>query len=81
MDTINELFINYLVLIKKKTNSCFDVKIRNSTIEQKLHVKYLGVVVLDEKLNWEEHGKNVTAKIAKGSRIILQLKHYVENIH
>ena len=68
---INELSINYkktnyLVLTRKIPNFCFKIKIENSTMNQKPHVQYFGVVI-DEKLNWEEHAKNVTAKIANGS--------------
>ncbi len=42
-------------------------------IEQKSHVKYLGILI-DEHLNWKEHISNVTKKISRSVGIICKLR-------
>ena len=45
-------------------------------IEQKDHVKYLGVLV-DEHLRWDQHINNVAKKIGRGVGIIAKLKQFL----
>ena len=66
--TVNELSINYkktncMILTKKKINHLFDIKIRTTSIDQKSHTKYLGVI-LGNQLNWKEHVKHLPRKLA-----------------
>ena len=46
-------------------------------IEQKDHVKYLGVL-MDEHLKWKQQIANVTKKISRGIGIIAKLRSYVD---
>ena len=45
-------------------------------LEQKDHVKYLGVLV-DEHLNWNYHTSHVAKKIGRGIGILAKLRHYL----
>jgi hypothetical protein len=45
-------------------------------IEQKDHVKYLGVLV-DEHLNWSFHAQHVAKKIGRGIGILVKLRQYL----
>ena len=38
----------------------------NKSLEQKDHVKYLGVL-LDQHLNWKKQIKNVSLKVSRGA--------------
>ena len=46
-------------------------------IEQKDHVKYLGVL-MDQHLNWKYQISNVTKKISRGVGIIAKLRNYLD---
>jgi hypothetical protein len=82
------LNLNRLALNVSKTNfvifrSCRKIVDHNVTLimnrkalEQKDHVKYLGVL-LDEHLDWKHQIKNVSLKISRGVGILAKLRHFV----
>ena len=45
-------------------------------LEQKDHVKYLGVLV-DQHLRWDHHINNVAKKVGRGVGIVAKLKHFL----
>ena len=51
--------------------------LNRKAIEQKDHVKYLGVL-MDEHLNWKKQIANVTKKISRGVGILAKLRSYVD---
>ena len=58
---------------KKPLNHNVTLLMNKKAIEQKTHVKYLGVMI-DEHLNWKEHISNVTKKISRSIGIICKLR-------
>ena len=51
--------------------------LNRKAIEQKDHVKYLGVL-MDEHLNWKRQIANVTKKISRGIGILARLRSYLD---
>ena len=51
--------------------------LNRKAIEQKDHVKYLGVL-MDEHLNWKKQIANVTKKISRGIGILARLRSYLD---
>ena len=51
--------------------------LNRKAIEQKDHVKYLGVL-MDEHLNWKKQIANVTKKISRGIGILARLRCYLD---
>ena len=51
--------------------------LNRKAIEQKDHVKYLGVL-MDEHLNWKNQIANVTKKISRGVGILAKLRSYLD---
>ena len=51
--------------------------LNRKAIEQKDHVKYLGVL-MDEHLNWKKQIANVTKKISRGIGILAKLRCYLD---
>ena len=51
--------------------------LNRKAIEQKDHVKYLGVL-MDEHLNWKKQINNVTKKISRGVGILAKLRSYLD---
>ena len=51
--------------------------LNRKAIEQKDHVKYLGVL-MDEHLNWKKQIANVTKKISRGIGILAKLRSYLD---
>ena len=51
--------------------------LNRKAIEQKDHVKYLGVL-MDEHLNWKRQIANVTKKISRGIGILARLRCYLD---
>ena len=50
----------------------------NKALEQKDHVKYLGVL-LDQHLSWKYQIKNVALKVSRGLGIIAKLKPFLKD--
>ena len=62
---------------KKKIYHNVTLILNRKAIEQKDHVKYLGVL-MDEHLNWKKQIANVTKKISRGVGILAKLRGYVD---
>ena len=60
----------------KKLDHNVTLLLNKKAIEQKDHVKYLGVLV-DEKLSWNFHIPHVAKKIGRGIGIIARLRQYL----
>ena len=84
------LNVNRLALNVSKTNfvifrSCQKIPdhnvtllMNNKALEQKDHVKYLGVL-LDQHLNWKYQIKSVALKVSRGLGIIAKLKPFLKD--
>ena len=84
------LNVNRLALNVSKTNfvifrSCQKIPdhnvtllMNNKALEQKDHVKYLGVL-LDQHLNWKYQIKNVALKVSRGLGIIAKLEPFLKD--
>jgi len=78
---LNELSINYVksmyLLTGKKIQSIlaeeFLVRLGNHQIKREQSVKYLGVIV-NEKLNWSSHLKQIETKLAFASSVIYKTR-------
>ena len=79
--SLNKLSINYAksmyLLTGKKIQSNlaedFVVTLGNHQIKREQSVKYLGVIV-DEKLNWSSHLKQIETKLAFASSVIYKTR-------
>ena len=60
----------------KPINHNVTILMNRKAIEQKDHVKYLGVLV-DEHLNWNYHIQHVAKKIGRGIGILVRLRQYL----
>jgi len=56
------------------------INVNSNRIERSLTYKYLGVIV-DEKLTWKKHSKQLscTIYISKYVSVMYKVKHYVNN--
>ena len=41
-----------------------------------MHVRYLGILI-DDKLNWNNHTNNIVSKLMRGNSVLSKLKYYV----
>ena len=87
LDKLTNWFVsNRLSLNVKKTNFIIfcsppkiykrdDVNIilNGNKVEQISHTQFLGIVI-DEYLNWEEHIKQISAKVSKSIGVLWKLK-------
>ena len=60
---------------KNKNDPSPNIIINGSLIEQVDKAKFLGVII-DNKLTWSDHTKNVTKKISKGIGVIIKARKY-----
>jgi len=67
-----------LITNKHISTESFVINVNNNRIERTLTYKYLGVIV-DEKLTWKEHCKQLCYTISKYVGVIYKVKHYVNN--
>ena len=67
---------NFLVISPKKVEKTINISINNEKLRQENYTKYLGIII-DEKLNWKQHIKQVNIKISKGIGILYKLRHFV----
>ena len=67
---------NFLIISPKKVIKTINLSINNKKLKQENYTKYLGIII-DEKLNWKQHIKQVNIKISKGIGIIYKLRHFV----
>ena len=85
---INKLSINLkktnFMLIKsvqKKLSTPLNIMLPNNQgtyyfLEQKDHVKYLGVMI-DDKINWKYHISFICSRISRNTGIFFKLRHYL----
>ena len=67
------LILLFLDHIKKTPDHNVTLLMNKCALEQKDHVKYLGVL-MDQHLNWKNQIDNVTLKISRGIGILAKLK-------
>ena len=62
----------------KKSNHNVTIIMNRKALQQKDHVKYLGVL-LDEHLNWKYQINNIALKISRGIGILAKLKPFLKD--
>jgi hypothetical protein len=62
---------------QKKSNHNVTILMNKKALQQKDHVKYLGIL-LDEHLNWKQQINQVTLKISRGIGILAKLKPFLK---
>jgi len=67
-----------LITDKHISTESFVINVNSNSTERTLTYKYLGVIV-DEKLTWEEHCKQLCCTISKYVGVMYKVKHYVVN--
>ena len=67
-----------LVTNKHVSTESFVIYVNINRIERTLTYKYLGVIV-DEKLTWKEHSKQLCSTLSKCVGVMHKVKHYVNN--
>jgi len=65
-----------LITNKHVNTESFVINVNSNRIERTLTSKYLGVIV-DEKLTWKEHCKQLCCTISKYVGVKHKVKHYV----
>ena len=60
---------NFLLVCSRKPNRDIQLKINNTNLKQENYTKYLGVII-DEKLNWKLHIKQINLILSKGIGIL-----------
>jgi len=65
-----------LITNKHLSTESLVINVNRNSIEISLTYKYLGVIV-DEKLTWEEHCKQLCSTISKYVGVMYEVKHYV----
>ena len=70
---------NFMIFRPKgRKESCPTIHINGSSIEEVDDAKFLGIII-DNKLNWIEHIKYISRKIAKGTGIIIKARKSFES--
>ena len=67
-----------LITHKHVSTEPFVTNVNSNRIERTLTYKYLGVIV-DEKLTWKEHCKQLSCIISNYIGVMYKVKHYVNN--
>ncbi len=67
---------NFLLINSRKVTRNINIKISNSDLKQENYTKYLGVII-DDKLNWKLHIKQINIKLSKGIGVLYKLRHLV----
>ena len=75
--TIKYFKSNFMLFTSKKKKSRLRLEINNNHITESDSVKYLGVIITDNKLIWKPHIERICSKIANGSWARTRLKKYV----
>ena len=66
---------NFLI-ISPKSNKPINRSINNEKLKEENYTKYLGIII-DEKLSWKQHIKQVNIKLSKGIGVLYRLRHSV----
>ena len=61
---------------QKKVNDPIKLYVNNTLLEEKNHVKYLGIM-MDNNLNWKSHATYIAKKIKRSIGILSKLRYYV----
>ena len=61
---------------QKKVNDSIKLYVNNTLLEEKNHVKYLGIM-MDNNLNWKSHATYIAKKVKRSIGIISKLRYYV----
>jgi len=70
---------NCMLITKKHVSTeSFVINVNSNHIERTLTGKYLGVIV-DKKLTWKDHCKQLCCTISKYVGVMYKVKHYVNN--
>ena len=64
--------------INASNNITLSIKINEKQIAEKMHAKYLGVII-DNKLTFSSHISKICQKLTKGNYILAKLRHFVPN--
>jgi len=67
-----------LITNKHVSTESFVINVNSNRIERTVTYKYLGVIV-DEKLTWKEHCKQLCSTISKYVGVMYKVQHYVNN--
>jgi len=67
-----------LITNKHESTEFFVVNVHSNRIERTLTYKYLSVIV-DEKLTWKEHCKQLCCTISQYVDVMYKVKNYVNN--
>ena len=74
--SLNASKSNFLIISPKKVIKAINLSINNKKLKQENYTKYLGIII-DEKLNWKQHIKQLNIKISKSIGIIYKFRHFV----
>ena len=61
---------------QRKVNDPIKLYVNNTLLEEKNHVKYLGIM-MDNNLNWKNHTIYIAKKITRSRGILSKLRYYV----
>ena len=67
---------NFLLISSDKTDRNIKLNINSREIQQENYTKYLGVII-DKKLNWKLHIKQINFRLSKGIGVLYTLRHLV----
>ena len=70
---------NFLLISSRKTDRNIKLKINNRDLKQENYTKYLGVII-DNKLTWKLHKKQINLKLSKGIGVLYKLRHLIHSI-
>ena len=76
--SLNTSKSNSLLIPFRKPYRSVKLEINRTNPRQEICAKYLGVII-DDKLNWKLHIKQINIKLSKGIRILYKLRHLVPN--
>ena len=74
---LNEKKTTYIIFTNKHISHKFKISINNNELKQSISTKYLGIII-DEKLNWKKHIKNLRSKLASNNYALLRLRNFVD---
>ena len=72
---------NYMLIdnyINDSTKKHFEIKLQQNVLNRVRNVKYLGMLI-DDRLNWDPHIKQLSLQLSKSSAIIYRLRNFVDS--
>ena len=67
---------NFPLISQRKVPKTINLKVNDEKLKQENYTKYLGIII-EGKLNWKQHVKQVNIKISKGIGVLYKLRHFV----